>query len=136
MRTFVLHLHGATQYERFDDVVTFTAADTSGSFGILAGHERLLACLTLGLAWFRTTDHVSQYLAMPGGVAYFVNDELQISTRRYLRHHDRQHVSMALHEQFVAEEEGLREIRDGVARLEREMLRRLWTTTRRAGPMR
>jgi len=125
MKTFVLHLQSATQYERVSDVVSFVGADASGSFGILAGHERMISTLGFGLARCRTADEKWQYIAMPGAVLYFVGAELTVSTRRYLRGPDYASMSGALHEQLLAEEEKLREVRQTLARLEDEMLRHL-----------
>ena len=131
MGTFVLHLHSATQYERIPDVASFVADDTSGRFGILAGHARMLACLKFGLACFRLADNSCEYLALPGGIVYFADNQLRLSTRRYLRHPDRESVSAALRDQISAEENNLREIKDGLARLERNMLKQLWATAQR-----
>ena len=82
MNTFVLHLQSGTQYERIDDAVSFVAADASGSFGILAGHARMMTCLATGLARFRTADGSWRFLALPGAVLYFVHNELYVNTRR------------------------------------------------------
>jgi len=125
MKTFVLHLQSATQYERISGVVSFVGADASGSFGILAGHERTISTLGFGLARCCTADEKWQYIAMPGAVLYFVGGELTVSTRRYLRGPDYASMSGALHEQLLAEEEKLREVRQTLARLEDEMLRHL-----------
>jgi F-type H+-transporting ATPase subunit epsilon len=125
MKTFVLHLQSATQYERISDVVSFVGVDGSGSFGILAGHDRMITTLGFGLARCRTADDEWQYVAMPGAVLYFVSGELTVSTRRYLRGADYASMSGVLHEQLLAEEEKLREVRQTLARLEDEMLRHL-----------
>jgi F-type H+-transporting ATPase subunit epsilon len=132
MKTFVLHLQSATQYERIADVVSFVGADASGSFGILADHERMIAALGVGLARCRTADGNWQYVAMPGGVLYFARGELTVSTRRYLRGAEYASMSDALRDQLLAEEEKLREVRQTLARLEDEMLRHL----QRLPPMR
>jgi F-type H+-transporting ATPase subunit epsilon len=132
MKTFVVHLQSATQYERISDAVSFVGADASGSFGIWAGHERMIATLGVGLARCRTADGNWQYVAMPGGVLYFVRGELTVSTRRYLRGAEFGSMSDALRDQLLAEEEKLREVRQTLARLEDEMLRHL----QRLPPMR
>lgn len=124
--TFALHLQSAVQYERFDAVASFTGRDGSGSFGILAGHERMIACLDFGLAAFGTAEGARHYLALPGGVLHFRDNELYLSTRRYLRDEDYRRVSVALQEEFRFEQESLREVRESLQRMEREMFRRLW----------
>ena len=130
MNTFVLHLQSGTQYERIDDAVSFVAADDSGSFGILAGHARMMTCLATGLARFRTADGSWRFLALPGAVLYFVDNELYVNTRRYLHDPDYKRISVALREELLAEEEKLGAIRESLNRLEDEMLKRMWTMQR------
>lgn len=134
MKTFVLHLQDAGQYERIEDAVNFVGEDASGSFGILAGHERMMTSLVFGLARYRTAAGHWEFLAMPGGLLYFTENQLYISTRRYLRDADYQRISLALDQQIQAEEEGLDKIRESLHRLEEEMFKRLWRL-RRAGTL-
>jgi F-type H+-transporting ATPase subunit epsilon len=131
VRTFVLHLQSATQYERVANVVSFVGEDASGSFGILAGHERLITILSFGLARYRTDDDVWEYLAIPGGLVDFVNDELLLSARRYLRDRDPERVGTAIREQLRDEEEARESMRRALARLEDGLLRRLREIGRR-----
>jgi F-type H+-transporting ATPase subunit epsilon len=132
MNTLILHLQSGTQYERIDDVVSFVAADASGSFGILAGHARMLTCLTTGLARFRTAAGTWRYLALPGAVLYFMDNALYLNTRRYWHDPDYQRIGVALREELLAEEEKLHALKEGLLRLEDEMLKRLWTVQREA----
>ncbi len=81
MRTFTLHLEGAARYERIDGVASFIAEDSSGQFGLLAHHERFVTALVPGLARLRCGSEPWQYLALPGGVAYFDAGELHVATR-------------------------------------------------------
>lgn len=126
MKTFVLHLQDATQYERIEGVSSFVGEDDSGSFGLLAGHARMMASLVFGLARYRIEGGPWHYLALPGALIYFVHDELYLSTRRYLKDDDYERISDALHEQLAAEEETLQNFRDSLHNLEQEMLKRLW----------
>lgn len=130
MNTFVLHLQSGTQYERFADAVSFVAADESGSFGLMAGHARAMTCLALGLARFRTADEVWHYLALPGAVLYFADNELFINTRRYIHDPNYKRVSRAWREELLAEEDRLRAVTERLNRLEDEMLKRLWSLQR------
>lgn len=132
MNTFVLHLQSGTQYERIDDAVSFVAADDSGSFGILAGHARMMTCLATGLARFRTVDGAWRFLALPGAVLYFVDNELYVNTRRYLHDPDYKRVSAAWREELQAEEEKLRAVTESLNRLGDEMLKRMWNLQREA----
>ena len=130
MRTFVLHLQDATRYERLEGVSSFVGEDTSGSFGLCAGHARFMTSLIFGLARFRLGEDAWQFLAVPGALLYFINNELTISTRRYLRDADYERISSALTEQLLAEEENLRGMKEQLRRMEQEMLRRLWQMRR------
>ncbi len=126
MNPFVLHLQAATQYERIEGVTSFVGEDRSGSFGILAGHERMMTSLVFGLARFRTGDGPWQFLALPGALLYFVGNELFINTRRYLRDESYARISRELDQRLLAEETSLRSMKDSLRRLEEEMFKRLW----------
>ena len=130
MNTFVLHLQSGTQYERIEDAVSFVGVDGSGSFGILAGHARMMTCLLTGLARFQKADGAWRFLALPGAVIYFAENQLYLSTRRYLHDPDYKHISAALREELLADEEKLRGIKGSLHRLEDEMLKRMWTMQR------
>lgn len=134
MTIFVLHLQSATQYERIEGVVSFVGEDSSGCFGILGGHERMVTILSFGLARFRTSDEVWHYLALPGAVLYFVEDQLYLSTRRYLRDTDYKRITSSLREQLLVEEERLRGLKESLRRLEEEMYKRLWKLKRSSRP--
>ena len=125
MNSFVMQLQSATQVERIENVVSFIGEDASGSFGILPGHTRMMTLLVFGLARFRVFNQDWEFLALPGALAYFVEGQLSLSTRRYLRGKDYEHLSVALRDELQAEEEALREIKQSVRRLEEEMFRRL-----------
>ncbi len=126
MSSFVMHLQSATQYERIENVVSFIGHDDSGSFGILPGHARMMTLLSFGLARFRIDDRDWEFLAFPGALAYFVNGQFYLSTRRYVRGKDYAGISAALSQELRVEEEALREMRRSVRRLEEEMFKRLW----------
>jgi F-type H+-transporting ATPase subunit epsilon len=126
MNAFVMHLQSATQYEQIKNVLSFIGQDDSGSFGILAGHARIMTLLSFGLARFRVIDQDWEFLALPGALAYFVSGQLYLSTRRYVRGKDYAAISAALRHELRAEEEALREMKQSVRHLEEEMFRRLW----------
>lgn len=132
MRTFTLHLQDATRSEQVPDVVSFVGGDASGSFGILAGHERMMTMLGFGLARYRRQDEGWQHLALPGGLLYFVDGQLFVCTRRFVRDPDYQRISAALNEELRGQEEALRGIKEGLRRLEEELLRRMWRIGRGA----
>jgi F-type H+-transporting ATPase subunit epsilon len=123
---FIIHLQSATQYERIEGAISFVGRDASGSFGILAGHHRTMTSLLFGLAQVTTADGRRQFIALPGGLLYFVDNGLFLMTRRYIRDDDYARISVALDDQLRAEETALRDIKDSVRRLEEEMFKRLW----------
>ena len=130
MNTFTLILRDATRSERIEGVTSFVGEDASGSFGILAGHARTMTTLVFGMARFRCADTGWRYLALPGAVLYFVDNELMISTRRYLMDRDYEQISAALQKQLLAEEEQLRTTKESLHRMDEEVLRRMWAMRR------
>jgi F-type H+-transporting ATPase subunit epsilon len=130
MNTFPLHLESATQYERIDDVISFVGEDDSGSFGILPGHGRMMTLLAFGLARFRVAGQDWEYLALPSALAYFLDNQLHLSTRRYVRGKVYEGISAVLQKELLAEEEALREMKQSLRHLEEEMFKRLWKMRR------
>lgn len=128
-----MHVQSATQYEHIEGVTSFVGEDESGSFGIRACHERMTTALSYGLARYQSQQGSWRYLAFPGGILYFVNNELYISTRRFLHDADYERISAGLLEQLLKEEEALRTIKESLHHLEQEMFRRLWQMGRRGG---
>jgi F-type H+-transporting ATPase subunit epsilon len=126
VKTFAMHLQDATRYERIEQVSSFLGEDDSGSFGIQAGHARMMASLVFGLARYRIAGGPWQYLALPGALVYFIDNELYLSTRRYLKDDNYERISDALRKQLAAEEEALQGIRRSLLSMENEMLKRLW----------
>jgi F-type H+-transporting ATPase subunit epsilon len=126
MKTFTLRLQDATRSRTFEGVTSFVGEDSSGSFGVLAGHARMLTVLVVGLARFRVNEDPWKYLAMPGAVLNFHDDVLTLSTRRFLIDDDYTRISEALKEQLLSEEEKLHSIRTSLRHMEEEILHRLW----------
>jgi F-type H+-transporting ATPase subunit epsilon len=133
MKSFTLRLQDATQSEEITGVTSFVGEDASGSFGILTGHARFITSLIIGLARFRVGEDNWKYLALPGGVLYFHNDLLTLSTHRYLLDDDYQRISQALQQQLLSEEEQLHSMKESLHHMEEEVLRLLWEMGRGAG---
>ncbi|NIW85716.1 MAG: F0F1 ATP synthase subunit epsilon [Gammaproteobacteria bacterium] len=131
MSTFTVDLQGASRAERIEGVRSFIGEDATGSFGVLPGHARFMTVLEFGLARLRTTDGPWQYLALPGGLLYFVDDHMSIVVRRYLKDEDYERISRVLREQMLAEEENLRSVKESLRGMEEELLRRMWEMRRR-----
>jgi F-type H+-transporting ATPase subunit epsilon len=125
MNTFIVHLLAADRTDIIENVASFTGEDRSGSFGLLARHDRFMTALTFGLARLALADGSREYLGFPGGLLYFVGNELRISTRRYLRDTDVARITQALTRELLEEEQALEQTRRKLHRLETEMLRRL-----------
>jgi F-type H+-transporting ATPase subunit epsilon len=129
--TFVMQLKDSTRTEHIDDVESFVGEDSSGSFGIEAGHARLMTSLTFGLARFRTTGADWRYLALPSALLYFRRNELVLSTRHYLIDEDYTRITAAMAEQLIAEEERLKAMKTSLRRMEEEALKRMWRLGRK-----
>jgi F-type H+-transporting ATPase subunit epsilon len=125
MNAFTLHLQGARQYDRIGGVENFVGEDASGSFGLRAYHERCMTSLVFGLARYRCSGGEWQYLALPGALLYFVDNELFINARRYIQDSDYHRISVALTEHLLKEEEVLVGLKQNLRRLEEAMLKRL-----------
>jgi F-type H+-transporting ATPase subunit epsilon len=126
-----MNLLDATHEQRIAGVTTFIGEDASGSFGILPNHARFMTTLIFGLARFRLSTEDWHYLALPGAVVYFNQNELTLSTRHFLIDTDLERISLSLEQQLIAEEENLRATRESLHRMEQAMLKRLWTLKRK-----
>lgn len=123
MNVFKLHLFATDRHELIEGVASFTGEDGSGGFGVQARHERFMTTLTFGLARLLLADGRREYLGLPGGLLYFVDNELRISTRRYLRGTDAAAIAGALARELLEEEQALEQTRRKLHRLEAEMVR-------------
>ncbi|NOR69600.1 MAG: F0F1 ATP synthase subunit epsilon [Methylomarinum sp.] len=126
MNTFALQLYDATQQQRIENVTSFVGEDANGSFGLQAHHARFMSTLVFGLFRYRLQNDDWHYLALPGGVLYFNDNELSISTRHFLIDNDFERISDLLKQQLLAEEETLTATRSSLQKMERSMLLRLW----------
>lgn len=130
--TFELQLCSATEQRSFPRTISFVGEDRSGSFGILPGHQRAITTLVFGLARFRLDDEDWHYLALPGGVLYFLDNRLQVFTRRFLLDSDYERIAERLQQQLLAEEQNLLEMKESMRKMEESVLRRLWEAERRS----
>lgn len=133
MNGFELVLQDATRSETLSNVSAFVGEDASGSFGVMAGHARMMTSLVIGLARFRVGQGEWQYLAVPGALLYFHDNVLTLSTRHYLLDTDYMRISAALRKQLLAEENKLKNTKDSLHRMEEELLRRMWELGRSGG---
>ena len=130
MNTFTVALESALQREKFDGVVGFVGEDASGSFGLMARHTRFVTTLVFGLARLHYLDGRIEYLAFPGAVARFAENQLTLTSRRYIRGEDYLQISAQLREELVQEEKILADMKHSLVEMERSMLLRLWRMAR------
>ncbi|HEU5451941.1 MAG TPA: hypothetical protein VFU76_08150 [Terriglobales bacterium] len=133
MTGFVMHLQGASQYRRFEQVESFVGEDPGGAFGLLAAHERFMTPLAFGLAKFRCAGRDWEYLATVGGIAYFVENELYVNSRRFFIDADYETISTKLNTELAADATRSKELRVSLQHIEEAMLRSLWELSRTEG---
>lgn len=125
MRSFSLVLSDSTQAEHFDAVTQCIAADDTGSFGILAGHEHMVAVLRYGLLRFLDTTNVWHYAATPGGVLRFAGNQLTVVTSRYFLGDDKEALVAQLEEEMTREDSDIYNARAMLAQIEQTLMKRL-----------
>ena len=133
MDSFVMNLYDATNELTIEDASAFVGMDASGSFGIQANHARFMTTLVFGLARFQQLSKDSQYLALPGGVLYFKNNVLTVSTRHFLVDTDFERIRALLDQQLITDEDNLRATRLSLKRMEQAMLKRMLSLQRKPG---
>ncbi len=125
MTPFEVQLLATDRGETIAGVASFVGEDASGSFGLMAHHQRFMTVLAFGLARLTLADGGRRYVGLPGGLLYFVDNELRISTRRYLIGTDAAAIGATLAQVMLADEQALALTRQKLHRLEAEMLQRL-----------
>lgn len=131
MREFTVVIQDSSGSREFPGATSFVGEDASGSFGIKAGHARMIASLVIGLARFRDGEGTWRYAALPGAVLHFDDDVLTLSTRRCLVGEDYTLISTALREQLISEEQKLHATKESLRHMEEEILKRLWEIGRK-----
>jgi F-type H+-transporting ATPase subunit epsilon len=126
VKSFTLRLRDATKSEEIADVRAFIGEDSSGSFGLLANHVRFMTLLSIGIARYRISAGHWKYIAAAGGVLYFNDNTLTVTTYHYLLDDDYMHISQALQQQLLTEAEQLKKCKDNLYHMEEEVLKRLW----------
>lgn len=125
MKTFSLSLFDSNQVQHFEDVTQCIAADVTGSFGILTGHERMVAVLRYGLLRFSDSSGAWCYVAMPGGVLRFDGNHLSVITSRYFLGDDRNALVKQLEAEMTREDSDISNARATLAQIERTLMKRL-----------
>lgn len=130
MNSFELVLQDTTHAERHSNISSFVGEDASGGFGIMPNHARFMTSLVMGLSRFRTGANNWQYIAAPGALLYFHNNQLKLLTRHFLIDADYMRISTALAQQLLEEEAQLSAQKQSLRRMEEEVLKRLWEVSR------
>ena len=125
MNGFKLTLRDSSRSQAIDGVTSFVSEDGSGGFGIQAGHARMMTSLVFGLARFKTETGPWQYLAVPGAILYFINNELTLNTRRYLISDDYEAITQALLDTLAREEQELAAMKHNLRNIEAHILKRM-----------
>jgi F-type H+-transporting ATPase subunit epsilon len=125
MNTFRVHLLATDRSETIEGVAHFVGEDGTGSFGMMAHHARFMTVLVFGLARLRMVDNSRRFVGLPGGLLYFIGNELRISTSRYLLGNDAGAIADALAQQMLAEQKALAQTLSKLHQLEAQMLQRL-----------
>lgn len=126
MKSFTLFLQDNIQTSKIDGVTSFVGEDVTGSFGILPDHARMMTVLVMGLARFRIGAGNWQYIATPGALVYFHENQLVLSARHYLVDEDYTRISNALEQELLEEESQLQSQKKSLRHMEEMMLKRLW----------
>lgn len=130
MNTFSINLFATTQQQSITGVTSFIGEDASGFFGIQAYHARFMTTLVFGLARFRLAEETWQYLALPGAVLYFYNNQLTLSCQQFLLDTDLGRINGLLQQQFSNQENHVRATKESLERMEQTMLKRLMSLKR------
>ena len=131
MNRFQLILQDMTRQWRDEQVQSFVASDASGSFGIQAGHETFVTCLRPGLARFLGGDDKWHYIAQPGAVLWFADDQLYLSTAQFILSDQRDQLLEQMDEEWKAAAEALGSTKRSIAQVEQALARKLWEMNKR-----
>lgn len=132
MNCFALDLLDSHGADRFTAVRCFVAADASGSFGLLAGHEPMVAALRYGLARFEDAEGIWRYAALPGGILRFAADRLTVTTVHYFLGTERGTLLERLAAEMARADSDIARSRATLAEIEHSLVRRLGELTGRA----
>ncbi|WP_426416498.1 F0F1 ATP synthase subunit epsilon [Aestuariirhabdus sp. LZHN29] len=130
MRTFILQLMDAKKTQNIERVESFVGSDRSGSFSLWAHHQRFITVLEFGLARYRCQHNEWVYIAMPGALLLFEDNNLQLVSRRFLIDQDYLKISERLTQTLLVEEEALEKARQSLRHMEEMVLHELLRNVR------
>ena len=125
MSSFILTLLDSRGQDQFTNVTQFIGADNSGSFGILAGHQHIVALLRYGLARFCDISGRWRYIALPGGVLRFSENHLTLTSVRYFLGEDRAVICQQLDAEMAQLDSEVHSARATLSEIEQSLVKRL-----------
>lgn len=131
MTGFRLSLFDTHGSDVFDDIIHCIAADDSGQFGILPGHQAMIVVLRYGLVRFCDASGVWHYLALPGGVLRFADNILTIVTQHYFIGDDRYVICEQLAQEMADIDSEIHRARATLAEIEHSLVKRLAALSQR-----
>jgi F-type H+-transporting ATPase subunit epsilon len=125
MPTMDIQLLDGRSEHRLTGITSFIAADASGQFGILPGHEPITTVVEPGLVRCRFADGQWHLLATTGGPMVFRHNLLQLVCARFLSADGEEALKMLLTHVLQEEWGERRSERQSWADMERELVKRL-----------
>jgi len=125
MKSITVCLLDGRSEQRLEGVMSVVAADDSGQFGILPGHEPLVTAITAGLIGCRHDDGSMRHLACTGGILTCRNDQVQIVGARFLIGEHEDALVAELDRLLSAEHKEHLTSQQSRVRVERALLKRL-----------
>jgi len=125
MNTFEVSVLDSQDTLHFPRVRRFIGADSSGSFGVLAGHRPLVVVLRHGLARLQDDTGQWHYLALPGGVLTMDGRRLRVATVRCHVGTDRDAIVGQLETEMSQTDSQLQTSRSTLREIEHALVRRL-----------
>jgi F-type H+-transporting ATPase subunit epsilon len=114
------------------DVVRIVAETSQGSFGILPHRLDCVAALSPGILMYEAEGKGEIFIAVDKGALVKTGSGVLVSVRNAVRGADLGKLRQAVEQEFLALDERQKNVRDLVAKLESEFVRRYVELTRHA----
>jgi F-type H+-transporting ATPase subunit epsilon len=111
-------------FAEIEGVKRIVAETPQGSFGLLPHRLDCVAVLEPGILTYETMDEGEMYVAVDGGVLVKAGDDVLVSVRNAIGGLDLGKLREAVEREFVNLDEGEKQIRSVLARLESGFVRR------------
>jgi F-type H+-transporting ATPase subunit epsilon len=111
-------------FAEIEGVKRIVAETTQGSFGLLPHRLDCVAVLEPGILTYETMDKGEVYVAVDGGVLVKAGEDVLVSVRNAIGGLDLGKLREAVEREFVNLDEGEKQVRSVLARLESGFVRR------------